>query len=739
MRPCTGQGRALLLASTTALALMSANPLMAQTAKPSAAAEQPVQLDDIIVTAERSEVAIQDAPLAVSAIGAADLQKRQINSIEALASSIPNVSFGRAVGIARIAIRGVGLDTTTPGSEGRVAYHLDGVYLSRPTIALGTFFDVARVEVVRGPQGTLYGRNATGGAVNVITQDPEKDFGGYARVALGNYNLVRAEGAVSAPLSDAVSLRLAVQKVDRDGYGRNIHTGADVDDEHTTAARVKLLIEPNDDFRNVASLDYYTADDANYHYHYLAQGNPTLAPLAFRLGGTTAPNARDTNNDTDTHNRRKVWGFGNQLDWTLGPATLSSVTGYRESKTQFLSDADNTTLLLANLYNREISSQLSQELRLSGKGERFDWLVGAYYFSEDINGVNGFSPMSRALVGGAMTPAIGAAFGGLQKTTSYAAFGQATWRASDKLALIVGLRWSKDRKALDEYSVVNLATDYPGPPPNQFPTPTKLQRNSWSSLTPRVTLEYAFTPDVKAYATYAEGFKGGGYSVGSVASPYQPEKLKDYEAGLKAEWFDRRLRTNLSAFFYDYSNLQVQKVLATGTFFENAAKAEIRGIELESSLLATQNLRIDLNGALLHSEYTQFQTSDPSRSYLGVLNLAGNRIAQAPPYSATLAVQYGLPTGHGDWTFRAESIWVGKVYFNQFNRDVLSQDAHNKLNAFVTWARPAGDWTVTAYGRNLTDETLIATAVTSNPLLTTPVLGTFEPPRTFGLEIGYRF
>jgi iron complex outermembrane receptor protein len=276
-------------------------------------------------------------------------------------------------------------------------------------------------------------------------------------------------------------------------------------------------------------------------------------------------------------------------------------------------------------------------------------------------------------------------------------------------------------------------------PPNQSPAPTKFQSNDWSSFTPRFTLNYKISPDISVYATYAEGFKGGGYSVGSVATPYEPETLKDYEVGLKAEWLDRRLRTNLAAFYYDYSNLQVQKVLATGTLFENAAKAEIKGLELESSFLPTDRLRIDFNAALLDATYTEFETTDPARSSLGVLDLSGNRIAQSPRYSATLAMEYVIPSSAGEWTLRGESVWVDKVYFNQFNRDVLSQDAHNKLNAFATYRHPGGAWSATAYARNITDETIIATAVTSNPLLTTPVLGTYEPPRTFGVEIGYSF
>lgn len=695
------------------------------------------RLDEIVVTAQRRETAVQDTPLAINAVGGEEMAARQITDLEALSQALPNVNFGRNVGFARIAIRGIGLDTTTTGQEGRVAYHLDGVYISRPSATTGTFFDIDRVEVVRGPQGTLYGRNATAGAINVITNDPTDTPEGFLRTTLGNYNLMSAEGAVGMPLGGPFSARLAGQIVRRDGYGRNLFLNDDQDDQATESLRGKLRFAPSDTFDIVLSADYHSEDDHNYTYHYLGAGKAGVVPLGQRLGGSTAEGPRDGYADSATMNRRTFRGLGAVATLDLPWATLTSVTGFRDSRVRWSSDQDNTEVAVAVFNMVERSKQFTQELRLAGEFSRGNWLVGAYYFDEDIFGYNDFTPMTRAVVGGPNTLARGLYYGGDIKAQSYAVFGQVDYELTEDLILTLGARYSDESKEVDEFTTrLDLVTL-----PGAAPVIRARQQASVDadSVSPRLGLQYEISPDAMVYASYAKGFKSGGFNLGAINAAYEPEELTSYEVGLKADWLDGRLRTNVSAFNYGYDNLQVQKVVGAAVQVLNAASAEIRGIEAEIKALPHENLELGLDVSLLDSEYKDFRTSDPARAELGEIDLSGNQLSQAPDYTVSLSVQYTMPTQYGEFRARVESRWVDRVYFSPFNVPETAQAANNKINLFLNYEHPDGRWTASAFVRNLTDEDTIASSQVSASLFSFPVLGALEPPRTFGVQLGYAF
>lgn len=715
-------------------------PAMAQVATPPGAdiqSEPVTGLDEIVVTAQRRATAIQDTPLAINAVGGEEMAARQITDLESLSAALPNVNFGRNVGFARIAIRGIGLDTTTTGQEGRVAYHLDGVYISRPSATGGTFFDIDRVEVVRGPQGTLYGRNATAGAINVITNDPTDTVEGFVRTTIGNYNLVTAEGAIGGPLVGPFSGRIAGQFVKRDGYGRNLFLNEDQDDADTQSLRGKLRFAPTDTFDVVVSADYHSEDDHNYTYHYLGAGKAGVVPLGQRLGGTTAEDPRDGYSDSATQNRRTFRGLAAVANWELPWATLTSISGFRDSRVRWSSDQDNTQVAVTVFNMVERSKQYTQELRLAGDYGRGNWLVGAYYFKEDIFGYNDFTPMTRAVVGGANTLARGLFYGGDIEAESYAIFGQVDFDITDSLTLTLGARYSDESKDVDEFTTrLDVATPAGAP---AIIRATQQASVSTDSVSPRIGLQYEISPDAMVYVSYSKGFKSGGFNLGAINAAYEPEELASYEVGVKADWFDGRLRTNVSAFDYKYDNLQVQKVVGAAVQVLNAASAEIRGIEAEFKALPTERIELGLDVSLLDSKYKNFSTSDPARAELGVIDLSGNQLSQAPDYTISASAQYTLPTAIGEFRFRAESRWVDKVFFSPFNVVETSQDANNKINLFVNYTHPAGQWTASAFVRNLTDENTVASSQVSASLFAFPVLGAFEPPRTFGVELGYAF
>lgn len=692
-------------------------------------------LADIVVTAEKRESSVQRTALAITAVGGENLRAQGISSVETLAPSLPNVNFGKNVGFARIAIRGVGLDTTVIGQEGRVAYHSDGIYISRPTAAIATFFDVNRVEVVRGPQGTLYGRNATAGAINVITNDPEAGFHGYAKLTAGNYGLVQSESAVTAG-DDRFAFRVAEQTVDRGGYGRNLALGQDIDDEHSFAFRAKVRFAPSSAFDIIVSADYAHEKDGAFVYHYIGAGSPGLLPLGQLLGGTTPSNPRDTQSDVPQYNLREFYGFGTNANLDLGFAKLTSITGYRNSYTTYATDADGSSTVTEAFRILERSHQFSQELRLAGDVGPMKYLLGGYYFSEDIFGYNAFAPIRRP------TPPYGFAqgvdFRGTTTTRASAVFGQLSYEILRGLTLTAGARYSHEIKGIDHRGMQDLATPYNPNVPFVY-TQFQVAKETENSVTPRFGIEYRAAPDILLYATYAKGFKSGGYNNNAFGDPLLPEKLTDYEGGIKAEFLQHKLRTNLAGFIYDYTNLQLQKVVGSAAIPINAGRAVVKGVEAEVAVRPARSLELSANAAYLYSVIHDFATSDSARPTLGVINIDGNRLPQSPRYTVNLAAAYTVGSSVGDFTLRGEAAFTDMVYFSFYNRPEVSQGAFSKFNAFLNFAGDRRKWTASLFVRNIGNRRTISSAQVSAGFSRFPIVGAYDPPRTFGGSIGYRF
>jgi iron complex outermembrane receptor protein len=699
----------------------------------------PTALSEIIVTAQKKSEKLQDTPLAVTAETGEQLAERQVKDVAALAQMVPNVNFGQSVGIARISIRGIGFSSSVVGSEAPTAYHLDGVYISRPVVVYSTFFDVDRVETVRGPQGTVYGRNATAGAVNVITRNPTDEPTGYLNLAYGNYDMKRVEGAVGGPLGGGVTGRLAFTGTARDGYGRNLFTGQELDNQYSGAARAKLMIRPTDSMSLLLSADYFhEADRANEQYFFGA-GSSQATPAPFRFGFPPVAE-RVVNTPVDPKNKRIFYGGGAEFNWKLSPdVTLTSITGYRSSKVDQRSELAEAPVVLFPLDFKERSRSISEELRLAGRADRLDWLAGAYYFHENLEGGTILSPVNRLLLGSPVSSlSEGLFLLGAGSTSAYAAFGQATYHITQQLSVDLGARYSSEHKTAQESNTVDFGVNY-SPSFVFTPAPEVDRSGSWSSFTPKVSLNYKFTPEVLGYVSYSRGFKSGGFALSTLGPPFAPEELDDYEGGLKGDWLNGHLRTDVAAFYYKYSNLQVQKLVGTTMQIVNAARATIKGAEAEVTALPTDNLQVDLNVALLDAKYDSFVTGDPAEPQLGPLDLAGHKLPQAPDYKVNLGVQYTAPLSTGKLTFRGEGVWVGKQYFSPYNKDANYQSLppNAKFNAFATYRADNG-FSLSLFGRNLTNKTTYYATVASS-LTGSAVIGTFDPPRTYGVELGYQF
>jgi len=511
-----------------------------------AAQDQGAGLQDIIVTAQKRSESVQKIPLAVTALSGNDLAKAGINSIEGLQAAVPNLNLGQQLGVARISLRGIGLDNLSTGAEGSIAFHLNSAFISRGAAALSAFYDVDRVEVLRGPQGTLYGRNATGGSINLITRQPTDTFSGYGDVTVGNYGRLAFDGAVSG--------------------GPAVEVGAGHD----------------------------------------------VAGLGIGAGDWRCP--RDIANEADPFNRRTIWGVSSEIAYRFGGVTAKSITAYRSTKYITGSDLDSTSFRLAPIFQNEDDKQFSQEFQLSSESDRFRWLLGAFYFHENDAGAI-IIPYNDIGFGGPGVIRQGYYAGGRLETDAGAIFGQATYNLTPEIHLVVGGRYSIERKGISEQLQFDLARPYspanPVAPLAQcgadIPSvPTCQPHKTFRSFTPKVALEYQITPDALLYASVSRGFKSGTYNVGGVQPPVKPEKVTAYEGGLKSEFLDRRLRINLAGFYYDYKDLQVGKVVNASLALENAATATIYGAELELRARPTPDLELGLTGSYLNAKFDSF-------------------------------------------------------------------------------------------------------------------------------------
>jgi iron complex outermembrane receptor protein len=733
--------RALAICCASFAAWSVVTPALAQSVPPAAASPQEEQIGDIIVTAQRRSESAESAPLAITAISGKDLQSAGINSIEGLSQSIPNVEFGSNAADAKIFIRGVGYDSIYPGGETRVAVYDNNVYESRSQAAFTTLYDIDRVEVLRGPQGTLYGRNAVAGAINIITADPGAQLNGYVSGQAGNYGLIQTEGAIGGPVTQWLGARVAYQTVDRDGYGHNIGTGEQVNDDHSRSVRLTLLAKLADDVQDRFVADFYDENDHNFGYRYLGYSYPEDVPGPVVFGARVPTNLQDAAGQGPL-NHLEAYGVSNELSVSVNKLlTLTSVTGYRHLTSELADSVYGGVPDLGIQLLYENSNSVTQEVRLSGSDSIFKYVIGGYYFYED-HVTDNRAPFNALTFGGPNQFVQFYNAGGTEKTNAFAGFGQADIEVLSGLTLSVGLRYSHEKKDLNEFESVDLSTPYDITMPIGPLIPTTgltPKTASYTSHDPRFSLSYQFNPRLIGYVTYSQGFKSGGFNIGGLQAPFAPERIKDYEFGLKGDYLDRRLRANIAAFYYDYSNLQVNETQGLSEQTINAATAKVKGVEAELTALPTTHLRVSLNAAWLDATYTHFNTEDPARLSLGTLNLAGNYLNYAPKYKVGLDVAYTIPSPYGDFTPTADVNWTDRLYFTPFNTPLLSQPAHTNLDLSIRWVGVNPVWTGSLFARNVTNKIYITGAGVNNPLLGFDRNGQVSAPRTFGIEVTRHF
>lgn len=710
-------------------------------------------LDTVVVTVEKRAEDLQSIPIAITAVSGSTLEKAGVKEVGDLTQLTPSLQFGTRSTNVFIAMRGIGQAGQDIGSQSGVTVSLDGVPLLNHFMMNPAFLDVERVEVLRGPQGTIAGRNATGGAINVYSKAPTSELEGNLAVTLGNYSRKAITGYLNAPISDSVSARVSFQRSEADGWMENVFLNRRNDDTDLAQIRGQLLIEPNDAFQ-VRSLVEYTRDRADPSFNLLLGRAVATIPTPTELPGYPYPqnNPDDLEFYVNMPNKRDVESLRGSViaSLDLGPnTTLTSTTGYINHDIDLteidvdLTPAPTSSFPLIGLY----AEQFTQELTLTTDlGDRADLVAGLFYMKADAS-----EPLY--LTFGAFTNYL--IYLPEEKLDSYAAYAQFRYNLTDKLRATIGGRYTTDEKSYSMDATV-LATN------------TLLSKDdSWSAFTPRFVVDYTPNDNSLLYASISRGFKSGGFNtLGDISRPvntFNPEYVWNYEVGAKASMMDQKLRMGLTAFYSDYTNLQATVFrldpITTVRFprVENASTAEIKGVEFEFQATPFEGLSLSGAATRLDTAYGLFCNNDPLRPAVptdpgcvgqtvdgqplppGAIDLTGNSLSQAPEWQYNVSGQYAFPVSDLlEVTARADYKWQSKVFFDFYNNPLNTQDAYGLLNASLAIGRQDKSWTLSGWVRNAFDERYVTqgtTTTAANPART----GSIGMPQMYGVTLDYRF
>lgn len=781
-----------LLASAVAITVATAPAAAQEAAEAAPAVEETRRLKAVTVTAAKREQSLQDVSTAISAVSPELLADSQINTLEDLQVAVPGLTIGNDFAFAKIFVRGIGLNSSFPGSDPSVALHVDGAVISQASQQFGSLFDLERVEVLRGPQGTLYGRNATGGSVNLITAKPTDEWEAYTNFTIGGPELnIIAEGAVSGPLTDNVQGRIAFRHQNREGFGIHTGTGEDVDDANKLGIRGQLNFDLSDRVSNLIMVERYEEDEASKAVKFIeatfsdAQiealrpefGDAVNGLQSLAAAGGAVPLARDFGGDSVPIGDLETTNITNTFTFDVNDLlTFKSITNYREGESTLLQDFDISDQVTGgfftgapttstNQYQFVGNEQLSQELQLSFDSDRWRGLVGGYYFEDEIRStiligadplrnigtVDIFAATADADPSQNLVANNRVVIPSEMDVEALALFANFTFDVTDALSVKLGARYSEEDRAIrNRFGVQG------GPVPFAF-DPVRSVERDYSDFTPEIGFEYMLD-NTLLYATYSEGFKSGTGALGQrFPSLVNPETIENIELGLKGSYFDDSLRLSLAGFHYTVEDAQFDRTSAIpvppgfAVSIENAATTEGQGLELEGNWQATDNFRLDFNGTLYDIAFEEFITQDPLDPNLFVnfaavfadpaafsTDLAGNAPRNTPDYSFGLRGTYTQDLANGGTVdYSAAYAYKGEQFFTEFNTDRLAADAYGILDANIKYSLPNDNFTVNLWGKNLTDEEVVsgAFAISTSRSIT----GTLLPPRSYGVTLGYRF
>ena len=703
-------------------------------------------LEEITVTAERREQSLQDVPISVTAFSGDMVREGGIVRLEDVAVQTPNfkmTAFNTAE--SQLFLRGIGSTNDGPVSDPSVAVFIDDVYIGRPSGASTDLYDLERIEVLRGPQGTLYGRNAAGGAINIFTKKPQQEFEARAGLTVGDYSLVNFRGYINGAISDNVAGKLTTNVRQRDGYAENVTTGQDLEDDNTTSIRGQLLFTPSDSVDILLGFDFTDIDSSgdnrfltNYDIEPIFPPALTGPPQA--EAETFGNDPRKSNHDEIQRSEKELWGLMGRVDADLGWATLTSITAYRESESAWfqplvpiLSDqSGGQGIFEVDDSADQDAEQFSQEIRLAGATDRLNWVAGLYYFDENVYKSERFVTYWGPLTGlDVLFNSGDVSFNMDGETTSFAAFGQFTWDITDAVALTLGARYTDDEKQQDTAAVSNvpLAGLVWGIPLGPTGAPYSVSgKESWSETTTRASLDWDITDDHMIYATYSEGFKSGAFNSHTnspllASVPLLPESATNMEIGARTQWLDGRLRFNLTYFDVEYEDLQTWSLIDFVLVADNAA-AELDGVEADFAVLFTENFSINGSFSTLDGKFTEGAN-------------IGNDLRRAPELTWSISPNLSIPFASGAALDLVATASYTDEYHMELDNDLrgLEPDV-TVVDASVRYTAASERWDLTLWGKNVTDE-LYATH---------HIDGTFggatkiwAPPRTWGVTFNHHW
>jgi iron complex outermembrane recepter protein len=679
----------------------------------SAAPVQPATLEEIVVTAQKRSESSVNVPISITAVSGSRLNESGVPDVSTLSALVPGLRMDYSGSFAQPTIRGVGSALLGPGLSPNVAIYVDGII--RPSGLTNNiyFLDVDSVQVLKGPQGTLFGRNATGGAILVNSAAPAFEPTVQGRVSYGRYNTLDGAVAASSGFTDTLAASVSAFYQRSDGFVTNVLTGDDAATYKNYGVRAKLLYKPSDAAQLLFTYEHMRTDDLRA----IALANYQGWSVGALLGGQ-APSTRGTvaldfpSIGTSTYDAAHL-----KATFDLGWATLTSYTGGQWENDRQSVDDDGSSVPIVGVDWVIKDHTISQEFNLtSAQNDSLNWVGGLYYFNNN----SGWPALNLSLGGAPTFPE----FSGTLRTRSYAAFADATKTLAEDWYLTLGLRYGSDQV----YENMLFLGDVP-----------RTASHNWNNVTPRAVLRYQLTPESNVYASFTRGYKSGVFNVpGDSTTPVNPEKISAFEVGYKVSHPTWRL--NSSVYYYDYKDLQITSYLATGSVLVNAANSKIYGLDLDGEFKLTDHLTVTAAGGYIHGRYEDFPNA-PGYTWnpaLGGVQIAptdasGFPMERTPMYSGNIGLRYVQPLLGGDLAWSALYSYQSRIYFDPAN--VSQQAGYGLLNARVQWNAPSNKWDVALYGKNITDKVYI-----NQVLPNTAFFGeTFGEPATFGAEFGFKF
>jgi iron complex outermembrane receptor protein len=727
--------------------LLSVPAVFAQDAPP-AGKDAAAGVEEITVTARRRDESLQDVPIAMSAFSAERLDDTGALDVTWLQQTTPNLTLqvARGTNSTLIAfIRGVGQQDPLWGFEPGVGLYVDDVYIARPQGAVLDIYDIERLEVLRGPQGTLYGRNTVGGAIKYVTkplgEEPRLDV----RANLGSYDQTDLIASGSTPIGETFAVGASAAVYRRDGYGENLLTGEEHYDKDVNAFRVSAEWNPSDTLGVRFAADYVDDNSNAKHGHREAPGAGLTAAdvVPVDVYDTTAGIGGDNNVETRGVSLTAAWDITDVL-------TFKSITAYREGETQTLIDFDSGPTPALDIPGRYEDDQTTQEFQLLFEGERVQGVAGLYYL--DATAAGAFDTPVGALV-------FTIATSGEVKTESYAAFADVSFDLTDALSASLGVRWTHDERQGTVYRqnftglgspLFGVTTGLPGLVRSDY-----TNERTFEELTPRASLSYEFSDDLTAYAAYSEGFKSGGFDMrgDAVLTPdtvngYDPEYVDSYELGLKGDVLDGRLSFNGAVFYADYTGQQItrQEPTVTGvvaSFVDNAGSSTIQGVELEGAIAFTERLTATYGIGYVDAEFDEFHSVTVVSGVPVPIDLSDTAVFQnTPEWNGNLTLSYRHELANGsDLTGTVSGSYRSEYSMFEFENPLLDQtESYTLLDANLVWALADGRTRFALHGRNLTDEEYkIGGYYFPGAAFGNIVNSFYGPPRTWFVSASYSF